>query len=71
VGLNNNKQNIKHMKKILNLFYKHNKQKQEEKPKITIRLKSTVTPNEKLKFDDWCKEYNVSLIYDKKIIHIG
>ena len=60
------------MKKILNLFYKHNKQqKQEEKPKTTIRLKSTVTPNEKLKFDDWCKEYNVSLTYDKKIIHIG
>ena len=58
------------MKEVLELFYKNNKE-QKERPKITVKLRSTVTPSERLTFDEWCKEYNVSLTYDKKIIHIG
>ena len=63
-------ENIEHMKNVLDLFYKHNKE-QKERPKITVKLKSTVTPHEILTFQEWCKQYNVSLTYDKKIIHIG
>jgi hypothetical protein len=66
----NNNKNIEHMKNVLDLFYKHNKE-QKERPKITVKLQSTVTPSEKLTFEDWCKEYRVSLTYDKKIVHIG
>jgi len=63
-------ENIEHMKNVLDLFYKDNKE-QKERPKITVKLKSTVTPSEKLTFQEWCKQYNVSLTYDKKIVHIG
>lgn len=66
----NDNENIEHMKNVLDLFYKNNKE-QKERPKITVKLRSTVTPKERLTFDEWCKEYNVSLTYDKKIVHIG
>jgi hypothetical protein len=58
------------MKEVLELFYKNNKE-QKERPKITVKLRSTVTPSERLTFDEWCKEYRVSLTYYKKIIHFG
>ena len=67
---NINNKSIEHMNKILDIFYS-NKNKKKERPKITVKLKSTVTPSEKLTFQEWCKQYNVSLTYDKKIIHIG
>jgi len=67
---NNKNQNLEHMKEILELFYKNNTE-QKERPKITVKLRSTVTPSERLTFEEWCTQYNVSLTYDKKIIHIG
>jgi hypothetical protein len=66
----NNNQNIKDMKKILDIVYGNNN-KQEERPKLTIRLKSTTHPDEKLTKQEWIDRYKVGILYDKKIIHIG
>jgi hypothetical protein len=67
---NNNNQNIKDMKKILDIVYGNNN-KQDERPKLTIRLKSTTYPDEKLTRQEWIDRYQVGILYDKKIIHIG
>lgn len=67
---NNKNQNIKDMKKILDIIYGNNT-KQETKPKLTIKLRSTIHPDEKLTRQEWIDRYQVSILYDKKIIHIG
>jgi len=64
-------ESIEHMNKILDILYSNKNNKKKERPKITVKLQSTVTPSEKLTFQEWCEQYNVSLTYDKKIIHIG
>lgn len=67
---NNNNQNIEDMKKILDIVYA-NSNKQDERPKLTIKLKSTTHPDEKLTEQEWIDRYQVGILWDKKIIHIG
>jgi hypothetical protein len=31
---------------------------------------TTTTPYNSPPFDEWCKEFNVSMLYDRKTIHI-
>ena len=56
--LNNiSNESIEHMNKILNILYS-NKNKKKERPKITIKLKSTVKPDEVMEFNEWANHIN-------------
>jgi hypothetical protein len=41
----------------------------ETKQEMVDTVKSTF-PNNPISYDVWCKEFNVSLLYDRKINHI-
>lgn len=42
--------------------------KGEKLPKVVLPKERPMNPKD---FALWCKEFNVSLLYDKKIIHIN
>ena len=66
---NNNIQNEIAMRNILELF--KNKQKTEERPKITVKIKKPFTPEEREKFNQWCIELNVSALWDDNKLRLG
>lgn len=57
------------MKKILELF--KSEQKTEERPKITMNINKPFTPKEREKFNRWCKELNVSALWDDNKLRLG
>jgi hypothetical protein len=51
------------MKNVLDLLYKD--KAPEERPKIcVIRTQSTVTPDEKLTYEQWAKEHKVGITWN-------
>jgi hypothetical protein len=66
---NINIQNEIAMRNILELF--KNKQKTEERPKITIKINKPFTPTEREKFNQWCRELNVSALWDDNKLRLG
>lgn len=65
---NINNKSIEHMNKILDIFYS-NKNKKKERPKISIKLRSTVTPDEVIEFNKWASHINSTC--DKTFKNIG
>ena len=57
------------MKSILELF--KSKQKTEERPKIIVTPVKPFTPTEREKFNQWCKELNVSALWDDNRLRLG
>jgi hypothetical protein len=66
---NNNIQNEIAMRNILELF--KNKQKTEERPKITVKINKPFTPAERERFNQWCRELNVSALWDDNKLRLG
>jgi hypothetical protein len=66
---NINIQNEVAMRNILELF--KNKQRTEERPKITIKINKPFTPTERERFNQWCKELNVSALWDDNKLRLG
>jgi hypothetical protein len=66
---NINIQNEIAMRNILELF--KNKQRTEERPKITIKINKQFTPTERERFNQWCKELNVSALWDDNKLRLG
>ena len=38
--------------------------------RITCRFK-TVRPNENITYEEWCREFRVSMMYDRRIVHMS
>ncbi len=57
------------MKKVLELF--KGKQKTEDRPKIIVKTTRPFTAEEREKFNNWCKEYNVSALWDDNRLRLG
>jgi len=57
------------MRKVLELF--KGKTKTEDRPKITVTSKKPFTPEEREKFNRWCKELNVSALWDDNRLRLG
>jgi hypothetical protein len=66
---NINIQNEIAMRNILELF--KNKQRTEERPKITIKINKQFTPTERERFNQWCRELNVSALWDDNKLRLG
>jgi hypothetical protein len=66
---NINIQNEIAMRNILELF--KNKQTTEERPKITIKTNKPFTPTERERFNQWCRELNVSALWDDNKLRLG
>jgi hypothetical protein len=66
---NINIQNEIAMRNILELF--KNKQKTEERPKITVKTTRPFTQTEREKFNKWCRELNVSALWDDNKLRLG
>jgi hypothetical protein len=61
--------NLKHMKKILDILYK-DKPIEQHPTKCVIKLQSTVTPQEQLSLNEWKAQYNVGIdVKDRTPIH--
>ena len=57
------------MKKVLELF--KSKQKTQERPKITVQSVKPFTPEERAKYNQWCKELNVSVLWEDNRLRLG
>jgi hypothetical protein len=57
------------MKELLSFLSKLFNSRQEN-IKVTMKFK-TIIPEEQLEFEQWCKEFNVGMLWDKKIVHLG
>ena len=57
------------MKKVLELF--KSKQKTEDRPKITVKSVKPFTPEERERYNQWCKELNVSAMWDGNKLWLG
>jgi hypothetical protein len=57
------------MRKILELFKE--KQTKEERPKITLKSVKPFTKEEREKFNQWCKDLNVSAMWDDNRLRLG
>ena len=66
---NINIQNEIAMRNILELF--KNKQQTEESPNITVKINKPFTPTEREKFNQWCRELNVSAMWDDNKLRLG
>lgn len=66
---NINIQNEIAMRNILELF--KNKQKTEDRPKITVKINRPFTQTERERFNQWCKELNVSALWDDNKLRLG
>jgi hypothetical protein len=52
------------LKRIIKLLFK-NKQSEEIPKKIEVKYRQFVTPEHQEAFNQWCKELNVSILYDR------
>ncbi len=57
------------MKKVLELF--KGKQKTEDRPKITVKSVKPFTPEERERYNQWCKELNVSILWEDNRLRLG
>lgn len=67
---NNNNQNLNEMKNVLELLFKK-KENNEIPRKISVQTVKQFTEEERNKFNQWCKDLNVSAMYEDKKIKIG
>lgn len=66
-----NNQNDMTMKSVLELFKGKEKIKKEERPKITVTSRKPFTPEERKKYNEWCKELNVSILWEDNRLRLG
>lgn len=59
------------MKTVLELFKGKEKVKQEDRPKVVVTSKKPFTPEEREKYNQWCKELNVSALWDNNKLWLG
>lgn len=64
-----NTENELAMKSVLELF--KGKTKQEDRPKITVKAVKPFTPEEREKFNQWCKDLNVSILWEDNKLRLG
>jgi hypothetical protein len=64
-----NKQNEIAMKKVLDLF--KDKEEKKDRPKISVMTTRQFTPQEREKFNEWCKEYNVSALWEDNRLNLS
>lgn len=57
------------MKKVLELF--KDKQKTEDRPKITVKSVKPFTPEERERYNQWCRELNVSALWEDNRLRLG
>lgn len=57
------------MKKVLELF--KSKQKTENRPKITVKSVKPFTPEERERYNRWCRELNVSALWEDNRLRLG
>lgn len=56
------------MKEIINLI---TGKKEQEKPSYELKVAYTVMPTNQPSEPDWFKEFNVSMLYDRRTVHFG
>jgi len=56
------------MEKLLLILFGHKPKITELKP--TTKFKTTV-PTNRLSLQEWVKEFNVGMMYDRKVIYMG
>ena len=66
---NINNQNDTTMKSVLELF--KGKTKTEERPKISVKSVKPFTPEERERYNQWCKELNVSVLWEDNRLRLG
>ena len=66
-----NNQNDIAMKSVLELFKGKEKAKQEDRPKITVKSVKPFTPEERERYNQWCKELNVSILWEDNRLRLG
>lgn len=59
------------MKSVLELFKGKEKVKKEDRPKIVVTSRKPFTPEEREKYNQWCKELNVSALWDNNKLWLG
>lgn len=66
-----NTQNDIAMKTVLELFKSKKDNSKEERPKITVQSIKPFTPEEREKYNQWCKELNVSTLWENNRLRLG
>lgn len=57
------------MKKVLDLF--KDKEEKKDRPRISVMTTRQFTPQEREKFNEWCKEYNVSALWEDNRLNLS
>lgn len=52
------------LKRVLELLYK-DKQLEEQPKRLEIKSRDIITPEERESFNQWCRELNVSILYER------
>lgn len=55
------------MQKIMLSLFGHKPANKEQQPPITFK---SLHPKEKPSYEDWVREFNVGMLWDRKTIHI-
>ena len=58
------------MEKIIERIYAHFEKKERDNSRITIRVK-TINPIERISYQQWCNEFNVSMLHNRVIVHMN
>jgi ubiquitin-like-conjugating enzyme ATG3 len=58
------------MKKIIDKIEEFVLRNEVSRDKITCKFK-TVSPRERISYEQWCKEFRVSMMYDRRIVHMS
>lgn len=66
-----NTQNDIAMKTVLELFKGKKDNSKEERPKITVQSIKPFTPEERKRYNQWCKELNVSALWEDNRLRLG
>lgn len=56
------------MQKLMLRLFGHKPRTKEQMPPIRF---NTTCPEEKLTYEDWLKEFNVGMMWDRKVVHIN
>lgn len=59
------------MKSVLELFKGKEKVKKEDRPKVVVTSRKPFTPEEREKFNQWCRDLNVSALWDNNKLRLG
>ena len=52
------------LKRVLEILYK-DKQPEEQPKRLEIKSRDIITPEERESFNQWCRELNVSILYER------